>query len=157
MKKILVGLAIGLGLLLVVSVALFQKSTAPFEQARAEAIEFAEERADLVQTDDFYWYNGTQTYFTVTGENSEGVPIVVIIQQDGGNMHVFNQEELISKEEAIQTTREAKQPKKILEARIGMEESLPVWEVSYRNENESIGYYVLSLETGEWIKSIENI
>lgn len=157
MKKLLIGLAIGLGFLVVVSAAILQRGMSPYRQARTEAVSYAEQHTDLAQVDDFYWYNGTQTYFTVTGTDSQGTPIVVIIQQDGGQTMVLNEEETITESEAIQLTQEAKQPDKILEARIGVEEGIPVWEVSYRNENHTIGYYVVSLETGEWVKSIENI
>lgn len=157
MKKILIGIAAGLGLLLVASVVLFQRSFSPYAQAREEAVAYAQERAELVQAEDFYWYNGTETYFAVTGEDEKQRPLIVIIKQDGGDVTILNQENALSESQAIQLTQEAKNPQKILEARIGMEESIPVWEVSYRNEDQSIGYYILSLETGEWVKSIENI
>lgn len=143
--------------IVVFSVSIYQASSAPFQKAEKEAFSIAQERAGLTNIDEFYWYNGEATYFTLTGTNQDQTPIVVIIAQDGGTTTVFNQEEVVSEEEAIQLTRQAVGPKEILEARIGMEAETAVWEVSYKQENGQLGYYILSLETGEWLKGIENI
>ena len=106
---------------------------------------------------DFYWYNGTQTYFTVTGLNEENEEIVAIVAQDGGATTVLNKKDLVTEKQAIQLAKKETNAKEVLEARIGIEKDIAVWEVAYKQENGRLGYYVLSLETGEWIKGIENI
>lgn len=157
MKKFLIGLLITMLLLIFGVTTLVTRSLSPYNQARAETIALAERRADLVEADEFYWYNGDETFFTITGENSEGIPIVVIVQQDGGAIEVLDQEDIISEHEAVGETHNRENPEKILEARIGIYNDQPVWEVSFRLENEQIGYTLLSLTSGEWIRTIKNI
>lgn len=157
MKKFLVSLLITMLLLIFGVTIVLTRSLSPYNQAKAETIELAERRADLVEPDEFYWFNGNETFFTVTGKNSEGTPIVVIVQQDGGAIQVFNQDEIISEQEAIAETYNRESPEKILESRIGIYRDEPVWEVSFRLENGRIGYTILSLTTGEWLRTIKNI
>jgi len=129
----------------------------PFNQAREEAIQHAQANTDLETAEDFYWYNGEETYFSMRGNTQEGTEVVVIIQQNGGHIKVLEAEETISEDHARAIVRQEKQLARILEARIGMAASIPSWEVSFKQENGKIGYYVMNLETGEWLRSIENI
>lgn len=157
MKKILITALVTMSLFIIGVTTLITHSLSPYKQARAETIALAERRADLAEADDFYWYNGDETFFTVTGKNSEGSPIVVIVQQDGGSIEVFDQEDIITEHEAIVETNNQEQPEKILEARIGIYNEQPVWEVSFQLENGRIGYTLLSLSSGEWIRTVKNI
>ena len=157
MKKVLTSILV-IMLVLIFSVTLvLTRSLSPYNQAKAETTELASRRADLRDAEDFYWFNGNETYFTITGSNSEGTPIVVIVQQDGGEIKVLNEEDTISKERAIQLTVQRETPKKILEARIGQYNDTPVWEVSFELENGSIGYATFSLTSGEWVRTVKNI
>lgn len=144
--------------LLVIGVTtVLSKSVSPLKQARAETIDLAERKADLVEADDFYWYNGNETYLTVTGRNSVDEEIIVIVKQEGGSLEVVNQADSFSKGDAIRKVVELESPVRILEARIGIHEGLPIWEISFRQENGRIGYTMFSLKTGEWIRTIKNI
>lgn len=157
MKKVLTGILV-LMLVLVFSVTLIlTRSLSPYNQARAEATELASHKADLRDAKDFYWFNGNETYFTITGSNSEGTPIIVIVQQDGGEIKVLNEEDTISKGHVIQLVLQRETPHKILEARIGQYNDAPVWEVSFELENGSIGYATFSLTSGEWVRTVKNI
>lgn len=143
--------------IIVGTVVVYRQAVTPYNQAREEASSLASRRADLVTVEDFYWYNGSETYFTVTGINNEDENIVVIIRQEGGQITTFNRDETISEIDAVNQVRQEKNPEKILGSRIGIEDDQAIWEVSYRNENGRIGYYVISLETGEWLRTIDNI
>lgn len=156
-KKILTTLIIMMLFLILAVTTVVTRSLSPYNQAEAEATELAQRRADLAEADDFHWYNGEETFFTVTGTDTEGTPIIVIIQQDGGAVEVLNQEETISEEEVINQVISREEPEQILEARIGMYNDSPIWEVSFKRENDSLSYAMFSLTSGEWIRTIQNI
>lgn len=158
MKKAGLLFSIFLVLLIVTILSIGTAALRPYEQAKREAFAIARQQADLQTEDQFYWYNGEETYFSFFGKDGEGKEKVVIIHQDGGEVTVLNAEEVIPESTAWKITKRDKEPKRILEARIGLERNdEPVWEVSYEQQNGTIGYYVLSLKTGEWIQNIENI
>jgi len=133
------------------------RSLSPYNQAEAEATEIANRQADLTETEDFYWFNGNETFFTVTGTDSEGTNIIVIVQQDGGNTQVYNEADTVSEQEVIDQTFAREEPSNVLEARIGIYDSNPIWEVSFEQADDSIGYAIYSLTSGEWIRTIKNI
>ncbi len=157
LKKFLISTLVLMSLFIIGVTTVLNKSVSPLKQARAETIALAEKQADLIEVDDFYWYNGNETYLTVTGKNSAEEGIIVIVQQEGGAVEVVDLAETYAKEEAIQKVAELEGPIRILEARIGLHEELPIWEISYRQENGRIGYTMLTLRTGEWIRTIKNI
>lgn len=146
-----------MSLLIVGATLLLNKSLSPLKQAKAETVNLAEKRADLAEANDFYWYNGNDTYFTVTGKNTEGESIIVIVKQADGSIEVLNKNDTLSKTDAIIKVRGLEKPKQILEARIGIHNDLAIWEVSFRQENGKIGYTILSLTSGEWLRTIKNI
>ncbi|PRY83244.1 DUF5590 domain-containing protein [Alkalibacterium olivapovliticus] len=157
MKKVIIGLVILMSALIVGSTVLYQRSSQPYARARADTIAYVAERTSLSEVEEFYWYNGTETYLTITGQNEDGENRLYIVQQSGGQITSLSAENALSEQEAIRMTREAREPAKILNARIGMIDDRPIWEVSYRNENDRLGYYVIDLRTGEWIQTIDNI
>lgn len=157
MKKFLVGLIVVMSTLIIATVVVYRRSVAPHNQAEEEATVIANREANITSAEEFYWYNGSETYFTVTGTSDAGEELIAIIRQDTGEVTTISAEETVSEEEAIRQVVNEKSPERILQARIGIEDELPIWEVSYRNENGRIGYYVMALENGEWIRTIDNI
>lgn len=156
-KKFLIGVIIVLTSFILGVVVIYNRSVSPYNQAEEEALVIAEREAGVNNVDEFYWYNGTETYFTVTGTTENDEELIVIIRQDDGSIVTLPVNETISKNEAIRQVIDEQSPERILQARIGLEGETPVWEVSYRNENGRIGYYTLALENGEWIRTIDNI
>ncbi|EXJ22425.1 hypothetical protein ADIAL_2011 [Alkalibacterium sp. AK22] len=157
MKKVLISLIIVMSVILAGGSFLLYRSIQPHSRARRDTIAFVSERTSLQEAQDFFWYNGEETFLTVTGINEEGVERIYIVQQDGGQILSLSKENTLSKEQAIQMTKESRQPDRILNARIGMQDDTPIWEISYRNQNNRLGYFIIDLRTGEWIRTIDNI
>lgn len=156
-KGILITLAVVMSFVLVCSITLLTISQEPIKKAEKETIIIAKEAAGLVTVSDFYWYNRDKTYFSVVGSNKDDEEIMVIVTKDGGATTILNQDEFITEKQAKELTREAKGSVDILEARIGLEGDIPIWEVSYKEENGRLGYYVLTAKSGKWVSNIENI
>lgn len=157
LRNALIIVAIILLSIIIFSIILYQRSMQPYNEVKADAYQYAKENADIQDPYDFYWYNDEETYYTVIGKNSSGEDIITIIAQDGGQIRTIKLEDAISKQEAVQQVLTAKEPKAIKQARIGMEQNMPVWEISYENQNNGLGYYKIHLETGEWISDVDNL
>ncbi|CZQ82073.1 cell wall elongation regulator TseB-like domain-containing protein [Trichococcus ilyis] len=156
-KNIIVGAIVILFLMIVGSYTIFYRSQQPIMQAQKEATAIAEENANIQKVQDFYWFNGSETYFTIAGIDDNNEELYVIIKKDGGETTILNTAEVITESEAKSITQADKSPERILEARLGMENEEPVWEVTYKNTNDTIGYYLISAISGKWLKDIENI
>ncbi len=157
MKKVIIGLVLTLSVFIVGSIFIYHRANAPRARAENETITYLSERTDLDQAEHFYWYNGSETTFSIRGFNEEEVEKLYIVRQDGGEIKTFDVADTMTEQEAIRQTREAREPKRILDAKVGLMDDTPIWEVSYRNENDRLGYYIIDLQTGEWIRTIDNI
>lgn len=145
-------------LLLITSVTiLVNKSLSPLKQAKAETIAIAEEKVDLIEADEFYWYNGNETYFTITGKDINSEEIIAVVKQDGGKVQKFKKKDVSSKKQVLNKLRDIEEVGHILEARIGIHNDLAIWEVSFEQKNGKIGYAMFSLTSGEWVRTIKNI
>ena len=91
------------------------------------------------------------------GEDTEGKAIYAITPEEGGEVTILQQSAVVNEEEARSITAQAKPDVEVLEARMGILNGEPVWEVNYRMNNRRIGYYYISAQNGQWIKDIENI
>lgn len=157
MKRIALGIIAALSVVLLFFYAQLNRGMRPLRNAGSETVELAQRKADLKKADKFYWYNGKETYFTVTGKDKNQKNIVVIVKQKGGDVQILNQAETISEKKAIQQTVKEVKPKQILNAKIGVVEETPIWEVSFLNKKGQLGYYMMELEDGSWLRTLENI
>ncbi|WP_027107494.1 DUF5590 domain-containing protein [Lacticigenium naphthae] len=157
MKKIILGISVLLALFVLGVIAVYHSTQSPYNSARTQAESYVRKKTDLTEFEDFYWYNGEETFFAVIGNDAENKKLIAIIESESGKVTTHDAEESLTEQEAIALTKQEKNPAEILQARIGMENNEPVWEVSYLSESGSLGYYVLSMQNGNWIKDIENI
>lgn len=145
-------------LLIVASYSLFFSAQRPLIQAEKEARIIARDTADMIRFEDFYWYNGTQgTFFTVAGWDEADRYLYVIIKQDGGDTTILDSREVVTEEEAKSITQAAKAPARILEARLGVGEDIPFWEVTYKREDGSLAYVAISALTAEVLHEYGNL
>ena len=104
-KNIIVGAIVILFLMIVSSYTIFYRSQQPMLQAQKEATAIAEENANIQKVQDFYWYNGSETYFTLAGIDGNNEELYVIIKKDGGETTVLNTAEVVTESEANQSLR----------------------------------------------------
>ncbi|AIE60515.1 peptidase propeptide and ypeb domain protein [Bacillus methanolicus MGA3] len=129
----------------------------PVKAAEEKAVKIAKEKTNLKSVRGFSLYNGLEPYDVIWGENSKGEKIIVWISEKDKKVTVKKEKDGISKQDAIKKLKEEKNPKKILDVRLGMLKNRPAWEIYYLSENDLINYYYVDFETGEWLTKIENL
>lgn len=158
MKKwILTGLAILLAALLAVA-GLYSSALHPLKTARAQAEAKALDSNLLQSADEYYLYNGSASYSVVIGKDADGEKTVVFLPEKGNaEPTVMKWSDGISKEKAFNMVQEEARPKKVLGVRLGMEQDIPIWEISYLDENSTLNYMYIQFETGKWWRKIKNL
>lgn len=159
MKKLLIGINFVLTVIIIFMILMFNNAAGPYYHARVEATNFARKHANLVEQEDFYWYSDSEgSYLTVTGQNGDQASIIVLIRQSDGAIMVLDQAETVSQEAITAQMIEDIAPAQILNYRMGIiEQNIPIWEVTYKKSNGSLGYYIASLETGAWLRTIDGL
>lgn len=159
MKKLLIGINFVLTAIIIFMILMFNNAASPYYHAKVEATNFARKHANLVEQEDFYWYSDSEgSYLTVTGQNGDQASIIVLIRQSDGAIMVLDQAETVSQEAITAQMIEDIAPAQILNYRMGIiEQNIPIWEVTYKKSNGSLGYYIASLETGAWLRTIDGL
>ena len=153
-NKWIIGLVAILLLIIVSGTILFIRSNRPMQQAKTEAVELAKQHANLETVEHFYWFNRDQTYFTVTGENQSGKEIVVIIPKSGQNIQVLDAADGLTEEAVTKQMRTAHPEIAIEKVNLGKIKDQPVWEITGKDEEGAISYYLFSFEDGEEIQNV---
>lgn len=148
-----------LTVIIIFMILMFNNAAGPYYHAKVEATNFARKHANLVEQEDFYWYSDSEgSYLTVTGQNGDQASIIVLIRQSDGAIMVLDQAETVSQEAITAQMIEDIAPAQILNYRMGIiEQNIPIWEVTYKKSNGSLGYYIASLETGAWLRTIDGL
>ncbi|QTJ32674.1 DUF5590 domain-containing protein [Dolosigranulum pigrum] len=159
MKKLLIGINFVLTAIIIFMILMFNNAAGPYYHAKVEATNFARKHANLVEQEDFYWYSDSEgSYLTVTGQNGDQASIIVLIRQSDGAIMVLDQAETVSQEAITAQMIEDIAPAQILNYRMGIiGQNIPIWEVTYKKSNGSLGYYIASLETGAWLRTIDGL
>ena len=159
MTKFLLGLLTLMTTLVIGGIMLFQQSVTPLYQVEAETNEYVKEHADIIQVNDFYWYNGTEeSYYTVDGFNSDAERQIVLVRQSDGHVETYNYDNTVSEYDAYHQVMTEASPSKILNMRIGMtDDGTPMWEASFKDKHGKMGYYYIHLETSEVLETITNL
>ena len=155
-RKIMIRILIVFLILISLFAIVLYRASAQVRKERKEVTELAEEYAHLVTTDDFYWYNGKNTYYTVEGKNNKNQTLLVTVPQKEGKIIIQNQKNGITADEARDKVKKEFHPYKITKVEFGYVKNEPIWEVTTQNSDKMLSYYDLSFKDGRVTKKVEN-
>ncbi|MED1205026.1 DUF5590 domain-containing protein [Heyndrickxia acidicola] len=159
MKKWILSLIVVFLIILGFFINVYIQARKPYNAAEKKAEEIAKSKADLKDIEQFYLYNGTNSYLTVVGKQKSGQKVAVMIpRQQPSNPVVYKWSDGISEKAALQALQSQKHPKKIMGVSLGLDNNEPVWEISFLDSSSQLNYFYISfLKTGNYTKLIENI
>ncbi|MFC6164276.1 DUF5590 domain-containing protein [Lactiplantibacillus dongliensis] len=130
----------------------------PMHTAQKTAYSVAVNKGKLKTTTAFSQYNGTQSYYVVTGTNQKNVPVYAVINTKKSHQTtVVKQSAGLTRTQALRKVWSKRNPSKVIKATIGKYNGQVVWEVTYLNAKKALCYEVLQYSNGNQLKSIINI
>lgn len=145
-------------ILLIVFMGIFMMSQQSINQAQAETEQLVALDHPIKQVNKFYWLTTPEeTFFSLDFTDQEGEGRYAIVAQEGGDVVYYKHNEIISENDAKGLTLNYTESKDIIQARLGMYNNKPVWEVTFTNEDDAMNYYYIDAQTGEWIQTIANL
>ncbi|MFJ8527079.1 DUF5590 domain-containing protein [Bacillus sp. NPDC094106] len=124
----------------------------------SKAVEIAKEKAKLTKVESVDYYNGKSSYTVVQGVDEKGEQIIAWVPEKKGDVLVKKKSEGISEKQAVQKMTEQlkeeskepkpKPPKEILKVKLGAENDVPVWEITYIDQEGRYTYYYLEFQNG---------
>lgn len=154
------GLTISLSVIVVLLIlALWgvHHATNPIVKAQTQSYSLAKKYAGLKTESGFYWTNLNKTYYTVAGTNRQNQPVYVIVPQKGGQLRILKQKDGLTRNTVLKRIWSQKNPKKVLQAALGVFNNQPAWYVNYVNQKGKLCYETIAFKSGKVLQSIENI
>ncbi|WP_070121108.1 DUF5590 domain-containing protein [Bacillus marinisedimentorum] len=154
MKKWILAIMIAVLAIAAVSLVNLYRTTLDPEKERAdEASSVALENTEMESVGKVEHFHGTSAYHVVSGTDGSGQRMFAWIPDNhDGEPIVRYEKEGISKGQVIDFFNKEVNPRKIIDVRLGIEENVPVWEVSYIDRKDRISYYYLAFKDGTFIK-----
>ncbi|KEZ50686.1 DUF5590 domain-containing protein [Metabacillus indicus] len=151
--------SISAGILLLIAAAVFMNvyntAMAQKKDGHTEAIQRAEQETELKKAESAETFNGLEQYIVITGSDDSGKPVYVFVPSDKKKKPVLKLvSDGISEKEALEAVRSEQNPQKLISVQLGMEGSVPVWEVKYIDDQNRYTYDLVQFTDGEIRKHI---
>ena len=151
-------LTVIIAVILLFLLSVFMFSQRPIEQAREETTSLINIEYPVEDTSDFYWLTTPdETYFSLEFTTTDDKQMYGIVARDSGETVYYDYNELITNDDALAITVNDLDPLEVQQARLGLVENEPVWEVTYTDKESRMGYYYISAKDGSWIQTISNL
>ncbi|WP_445612561.1 cell wall elongation regulator TseB-like domain-containing protein [Geobacillus sp. YF-1] len=132
--------------------SIYSEALAPKRAMVARALERAKEAAELVEIKKVYTYYGDEAYTVFIGRAKRGEDLVVWVPEKSGDVVVRRADSGISEAEARAILRRDRHPQQVIDATLGMEKGVPVWELTYMDDEGRYSFYYLHFTDGSFLK-----
>lgn len=136
-----------------ISIYFYQSMRSPITEQEQLAIArvLGETEVSIIQNVSFY--HGTEPYVVIKGQQEEGGEnFIVWVGQEDESVVVKPANAGLSKEQVRQFAINELAPKKLLAVRLGLENRLPIYEITYIDENDRYSFYYITFEDGTFVK-----
>jgi uncharacterized protein YpmB len=134
------------------AVNVYDAALEPKQFAESKAMKRAASEVNFINIEEIYTYFGDQAYVVIVGTNSEKEKVAAWVPEKTDNVIVKKIKSGVSKQEAIAKLKAERNPKEIVSAKLGMEKGVPLWELTYVDDDNRYSFYYLSFEDGTFLK-----
>ncbi|KPD00795.1 hypothetical protein LR69_00877 [Geobacillus sp. BCO2] len=99
-----------------------------------------------------YTYYGDEACTVFIGRTKQGKAVVVWVPEKEGNVVVKGVDSGISEAEARAILQRDRRPRRIIDATLGMEKGVPLWELTYIDAEGRYSFYYLHFADGAFLK-----
>ncbi|MBM7703326.1 DUF5590 domain-containing protein [Metabacillus iocasae] len=119
-----------------------------------KAMVLADKKYQLKDVTNVQTYFGKDTFYIVKGTNNKGEKVIVWVPKDRKKHDMIMKKEAsgITQAQARSLVENERNPQEIKSVRLGMERKLPLWEITYIDEENRFTYYYVDFESGKFLK-----
>ncbi|MBO9128214.1 DUF5590 domain-containing protein [Bacillus sp. 165] len=134
------------------SVHIYQSTISQKEQGQVKAVETAKKLGGLVEIISVDYYNGEAPYQVIKGINKQKKEIIIWVPEKKGQTVIRKVNDGISEQQAVQIVEKERSPKEIIKVKLGIENNVPLWEITYIDQEDRYTYYYMDYEDGKFLK-----
>ncbi|TYR79938.1 hypothetical protein FZC66_12410 [Priestia megaterium] len=134
--------------------AIYKAAVNDVQSAEQKAADRAKADFKLKSVTDTQAYFGDHTFYIVEGKNAKAENVIAWVPKSKKQKSILKKASSgISKEQAISIVEQERNPKEIKSVRLGIENNIPLWEVTYVDqEKKHLTYYYVDFTNGEFMK-----
>ncbi|MBB6283178.1 cell wall elongation regulator TseB-like domain-containing protein [Geobacillus subterraneus] len=133
--------------------SIYGEAMAPKRSMAEKAFARAEEAVGLVDVKKVYTYYGEEACTVFIGQTKQGeTDIVVWVPEKEGDIVVKRADSGISEAEARAILQRDRHPQQVIDATLGMEKGVPLWELTYIDAEGRYSFYYLHFADGAFLK-----
>ncbi|MCO6541274.1 hypothetical protein DS831_06700 [Bombilactobacillus bombi] len=138
--------------------AFYLLATGLHSSARTQALNVAQSKADVANATFYSEFDRQQRYFSVGGYDQHHPQQFkyVIINGHSGKINVLKGKANLPYQ-ARQIVEDNQHPKKITKVALGYHQQKPVWEITFVNKNQTVGYYLTNFKNTKIVQVINNL
>ncbi|WP_078553311.1 DUF5590 domain-containing protein [Bacillus alkalicellulosilyticus] len=130
----------------------YQTIRSPLLEEKEKITQFVLANGAVTSISSINFYHGTEAYYVIEGQNAENESLIVWVSEDLQSVITRKAEDGWSKEQVTDFAIQELQPAKLISIRLGMEQELPVYEITYINEDDRLAYYYITFRDGTYIQ-----
>jgi uncharacterized protein YpmB len=135
---------------------LYNSAVSPLEEREAAGRAAASSMEDIAEIYEVNFFHGETSYQVVDAVREDGEDIYVLVpENEEAEPEVLLHSAGITREEARETAAANEDMQSVHAVRLGMLEGIPIYEINYTDSYGRLGYYYVSFENGEYIKSYQ--
>jgi uncharacterized protein YpmB len=124
----------------------------PIRKSESEALQFLQESIDIDEIIVADYYHGTESFHVFQLTDQEGDELIVWVPNTLDMYVVKQKNEGINFEDVKQFIERELTPKRLISIKLGMENSIPLYEITYIDQQDRLSYYFISFKTGTYLK-----
>ncbi len=125
---------------------------APLIQEQNQAFTFVKENTNIQVIDDVDFYHGKEPFYIFKGKNDIEESVIIWVPESLDTYVIKRQDEGISLQEVFDFTERELNAKQIISIKLGMESSIPLYEIIYKDQQGRYSYYFISFKDGSYLK-----
>ncbi|MFD3446078.1 DUF5590 domain-containing protein [Microbacteriaceae bacterium 4G12] len=151
MKKWIFGILIVIAAFITYGVHVYNTTMNGKLQTESKSVQTAKEKAKLTKITSVDYYHGiTASYEVVQGTDNKGEQWIVWVPDKEGKVLTKKKSEGISEKEAMQIVAKNGNPKELVKVKLGAENNVPIWEVTYIDQENHYNYYYMEFANGDF-------
>lgn len=151
MKKWLI--AIGIFVIFIILASIYyQMIRSPLTNEEQEAVSIALAETKLEHVNSVEFYHGTDAYQVINGTDAKEEELIVWVRSDNKEVMTKRVKDGLSKEQVEQFALNELSPTEVISIRLGVEQGLPVYEITYIDGEHRYAYYYMTFDDGTFVK-----
>lgn len=135
------------------SIHLYTNVSEPIKNSEKEALSYLKANAaEFTNVKQVNFYHGSESYQVFEGTNKDEDMVFIWVAMSLDNHIVKEKAAGLAIEEVVLYTEEELKSKEIISIKLGIENSLPLYEIIYKDQQDRYSYYYISFKDGTYLK-----